>query len=404
MFNKLKTGIAMTGQIFRKELLAILKDPGAMLILWGALIIYPLAYAFAYKTELVRQINTIVVDQDNSFSSRQLIRMIGQTEQLHVVAHAANMNEARNLFFNGREMGGIIAVPDDFEQTLLSGRQAHVSVYADGSFFLIYRQTINGAVNAVGTFSAGVEIKKLMAGGKSDEQAKQLRDPLAADLHFWFNPASGYGTFLMPGLILIILQQTLLIGIGMMGGTRKEKKQHLDQVSRPLGYGAVFPILFGRTLCYLAIYFFNSVFTLIWIYRWFDYPERAGCMQIMMLIVPFLLAVIFLGMTISVFFKRRESSLLFLVFMSPVVFFLSGISWPASSIPRVLYGLAHVFPSTWAVPAYLRLRIMGVGLDAVRHEYLMLILQCVFYFITASLAIYFEARYAWKRERKGLQS
>ncbi len=390
MFKKLRTGISMTGSFYWQELTTIVKDPGAMLIMWGALIIYPLAYAFAYKSEVLREIKTIVVDLDNTTTSRQLCRMVDATEQIDVVSYANSMDEAKKMFFSDND-GGIVAIPHDFEKDLLAGRQADISVYADGSYFLIYRQVINGAVNAVGTFSAGVEIKKLMAGGQSYKQALQSRDPLSADLHFWFNPSSGYGTFLMPGMILIILQQTLLIGIGMMGGTRREKGGQKEMVPVALNRGGVFPVLFGRTLSYFTIYFVNSIFTLIWVYRWFGYPDRASILHVFMLIFPFLLSVIFLGITISVLFTRRESSMLFLVFISPAVFFLSGISWPASSIPGVLYALAHVIPTTLVVPAYLRLRILGVGLQDIRHEYLLLLLQCGIYFITATFAIYFEA-------------
>jgi ABC-2 type transport system permease protein len=397
MFKKLKTGISMTGDFYRQELGAILRDPGALLILWGALIIYPLTYAFAYKPELIRQIKTIVVDLDNTATSRQLIRMIDGTEQIDVVTRANSMDEARQMFY-AENAGGIVVITQDFERDLLAGRQADVSVYADGSYFLIYRQVINGAVTATGTFSAGVEIKKLMAAGKPYGQALQARDPLSADLHYWFNPSSGYGSFLMPGMILIILQQTLLIGIGMMGGTRKEKGQHKELVPVALKRGGIFPVLFGRTLNYLTIYFVNCLITLVWIYNWFGYPDKASLLHVSMLILPFLLSVIFLGITISVFFKRRESSLLFLVFMSPAVFFLSGISWPATSVPGFLYALAHVFPSTLVVPAYLRLRIMGVSFQDIRHEYLLLLLQCAIYFITAVLAICFEVWHTKKQD------
>jgi ABC-2 type transport system permease protein len=80
-----------------------------------------------------------------------------------------------------------------------------------------------------------------------------------------------------------------------------------------------------------------------------------------------------------------------MVFMSPIVIFLSGVSWPASSIPSFLYSLAHLFPSTIMIPAYLRVRTMGVGISEIRHEYgQMLILMC-FYFCTAAGALYVSA-------------
>jgi ABC-2 type transport system permease protein len=270
-------------------------------------------------------------------------------------------------------------------------------VFADGSYFLIYRQLLSGSVKTVGTFSAGVEIKKLMMEGKTYNQAAQLRDPLVADIHYWFNPSSGYGSSMMPGIIIIILQQTLLIGIGMLGGTAKEKKQDSFLVPVALKKGGVLPILFGKSLAYLTIYAVNCVLTMVWIHSWFSYPNQGSYLTVLMLTLPFLLSVIFMGITCSVLFKRRESSIMFMVFLSPIVIFLSGISWPAQSIPPFLYNLAHLFPSTIMIPAYLRVRSMGVGIYEIRHEYWQMLILMGFYFCTAAVALYVSAVHNAKR-------
>ncbi len=390
----------MTGQFYEEEMKNILKDRGALLILSGAIIMYSLIYAYAYKMEVVREVDTVVVDLDRSTSSRQLIRMVDATEEVKIIRSATSMKEAQEIFFDGGHVGGIVLIPSGFEKNLLEGVQADVAVYADGSYFLIYRQLLGAAVKSVGTFSAGVEIKRLLAEGKIDEQAMAARNPLSADLHFWFNPSSGYGSFIMPGLILIILQQTLLIGIGMIGGTNKEKNRHSFQVPVALKRGGVFPLLLGKSLSYLTIYSINSVFAMVLLHHWFDYPNQGSYLDVMSLTLLFLLSVIFMGITISVLFKKRESSILIMVFLSPIVLFLSGISWPAASIPPLLYKAAHIFPSTIMVPAYLRIRDLGVNLVSVRNEYLLLLGQTCFYFLTAALALYFETRYNRRQAKK----
>jgi ABC-2 type transport system permease protein len=382
----------MTGRFYRDEIRAIRKDSGAILILVGALIIYPIIYSIAYKNEVVRELRTTVVDLDRSSSSRQLIKMLQGAEQIVIDREANSLDEAKREFFEGHS-GGIVVVPQNFEKDILNGTQTNVAVFADGSYFLIYRQILGGAVKSVGTFSAGVEIKKLMMEGKTYEQAAMQRDPLSADMHFWFNPSSGYGSFVMPGIIIIILQQTLLIGIGMVGGTAKEKNRDSFMVPVALKKGGVLPILFGKTLSYLTLYAVNCVITMIWIHSWFNYPDRGSYVSVLMLTLPFLLSVIFMGITLSVLFKRRESSIMFMVFLSPIVVFLSGISWPASSIPPVVYSLAHLFPSTIMMPAYLRIRIMGADMSAIRYEYFLMLLQMCFYFCTAAAALYVSARH-----------
>ena len=152
-------------------------------------------------------------------------------------------------------------------------------------------------------------------------------------------------------------------------------------------------MLFGKSLSYLNIYAVNCILTMVWLHSWFSYPNQGSYLTVFMLTLPFLLSVIFMGITFSVLFKRRESSIMFMVFMSPIVIFLSGISWPASSIPPILYSLAHLFPSTLMIPAYLRVRSMGVGLHEIRSEYIQLLLQMGFYFCTAAIALYVSARH-----------
>lgn len=391
VFKKIARGLEMTFDFFRIEFNNIRKDSGAILILVGALVIYPIVYAIAYKNEVVRELKTTIVDLDRTNTSHQLVKMLKGAEQIEINRVAMSLDEAKTDFFEGN-CGGILVIPENFEKDILNGKQTNVAVFADGSYFLIYRQLLGGAVKTVSTFSAGVEIKKLMMEGKSYDQAFVQRDPLQADIHFWFNSSSGYGSSMMPGIIIIILQQTLLIGIGMVGGTSKESKQDSFMVPVALKPGGVLPILFGKTLVYLTIYAVNCIFTMVWIHSWFNYPSRGSYLSVLMLTLPFLLAIIFMGITLSVLFKRRESSIIFMVFLSPIVIFLSGLSWPSLSIPPVVYSLAHLFPATIMVPAYLRVRSVGVGIADVRTEYLQLIGLMAFYFCTAVGALYFSAR------------
>lgn len=397
MFKKIYRGIEMTGQFYREEFRDIRRDSGAILILVGALMIYPIIYSIAYKNEVVRELKTTIVDLDRTTTSHQLIKMLEGAEQIEIDHVAVNLDEAKDDFYDGNS-GGIVVIPQHFEKDILNGKQTNVSVFADGSYFLIYRQLIAGSVKTVGTFSAGIEIKKLMMEGKTYDQVIQQRDPLFADIHFWFNPSSGYGSFVMPGIIIIILQQTLLIGIGMLGGTAKEKNRDSFLVPVALKKGGVLPILFGKTLSYLTIYAVNCVITMIWIHSWFNYPNQGSYFTVLVLTLPFLLSVIFMGITLSVLFKRRESSIMFMVFLSPIVVFLSGISWPASSIPPIVYNLAHLFPSTIMMPAYLRVRSMGVGIEAIKHEYFLMLLQMCFYFCTAAIALYFSAKHNARKQ------
>ena len=145
MFKKIYRGIEMTAQFYSDELHKIRKDSGALLILVGALIIYPIVYAIAYKNEVVRELKTTIVDLDRTNTSHQLVKMLKGAEQIDINRVATSLDEAKADFFEGSS-GGILVIPKDFEKDVLNGKQTNVAVFADGSYFLIYRQLLGGAV------------------------------------------------------------------------------------------------------------------------------------------------------------------------------------------------------------------------------------------------------------------
>lgn len=400
--KKVLSGLNLTWFSMVDELQTIFKDSGAMLILFFAVFAYPLVYSIAYKNNVVRDIPVAIVDLDQTAASRQLIRMVETTKELSVTQKVGSLQEAKQLFWDGNSKG-VILVPEGFEKNLSGGFQTSVSVYCDAGYFLIYKETLSGIIQATGTLSAGVEIKRLMATGSSEEQAIQQRDPLPAKFYNLYNPAGSYGSGIMPGMILLILQQTLLIGIGMIGGAGKERR--INQKIEPDGRirQGMFTVVFGKGLAYFLIYLPNIAFTLVYLTKWFGFPDKGSFSNVCILMVPFLFSVIFLGLLISMLFRRREHSIMALVFFSPILLFLSGLSWPKSAIPPLLSRMAQIFPSTSMIPAYLRIRTMGVSISSVKPELLFLLIQMVVYFLMASVSYRISViRQAKKAmERKG---
>ena len=396
--NNFNSGLELAWFSLVDELKTIFKDNGAMLILFFAVFAYPLVYSIAYKNNVVRDIPVTIVDLDNSATSRQQVRMIDATKELSVSQEVGSIQEARQLFWDG-DSKGVILIPEGFEKDLLKGFQTSVSVYCDASYFLIYKETLSGTVQAAGTLSAGVEIKRLMASGSSEEQAMQQRDPMPAKFYSLYNPAGSYGSYVMPGMILIILQQTLLIGIGMIGGAGKERRNSQEIKPGVRVRQGMFSVVFGKGLAYFLIYIPNVAFTLVYLSKWFGFPDKGSFTDVCILLVPYLFSVIFLGLTISMLFRRREHSIMTMVFFSPIVLFVSGLSWPETSIPSLLNHLSHIIPSTSMIPAYLRIRTMGVSINDVKPELLLMICQMIVFFFIASIGYKISVIRQEKKER-----
>ncbi len=393
-------GFQLTATHFVNELKAIFTDSGALLILVGALIIYPVIYSIGYYNEVMTNINVAVIDQDQSATSRKYAAMIDATREVNVSHDALDMHSAENLLLTNK-VSGIVLIPDGFEKDVLSGQQANVAVYADASYFLKYKNIISATTYSNAYFSGGVSVMRYMAEGQSMKQAKISNDPLPVYTHILYNPSSGYASFIMPGIILVIFQQTLLIGIGILGGSFSESKASPFILPAQKRKREMLPFLTGKTGAYLFISLFNIAFAAILVHHWFHYPDKANMLDVFMLLFPYLLSVISLGIGISTLFKHRESAIVFMVFLSPIVLFLSGLSWPTSSMPDWLVFISKIVPSTTAIPAYLRLRTMGVSITEIKSEMLFLYGQAAVYFILT--LIYFYVRVAVGNRKKTIQ-
>ena len=96
-----------------------------------------------------------------------------------------------------------------------------------------------------------------------------------------------------------------------------------------------------------------------------------------------MLGVIFLGLTLQLLSRERETVFLLIVFTSVLLLFLSGVLWPTFGMNNFLHFLGGCFPSTWAMQAFVRMNANGATLSDVSHEYYMMWLLVVVYFLMA---------------------
>jgi ABC-2 type transport system permease protein len=290
----------------------------------------------------------------------------------------------------------VVLIPRDFEKDLFNGKQTSLSSYCDASYLLMYKQTLTGVLQSSLTFSAGVELKRLMAKGSSMAQAISQVQPVKVKYTNLYNPSSAYGSFAMPAIIIFILQQTLLIGIGLMGGFQREHGRHIHTIR---GFGnAPSAIILGKSLTYALITLFNSLFALVCVHHWFHFPMSSGYFNLFLLLIPFVFATIFMGISISAIFKKAEHSIMVLVFLSLIIIFLTGFSWPVTSLPKALQYIRLIFPCNIIIEPYLRVREMGVPLVDVSKELIMITSQMLGYFVL-TLFIFKAKR---RKKRKAL--
>jgi ABC-2 type transport system permease protein len=385
---------------FRRALVGefrrILRDPGAALILVGAPLIYALFYPIPYRAQVLKHVPIAVVDQDQSDLSRKLTRMVDAHELTRVAEADDSLADAEHAVRAGRA-GGVLVIPAQFERRVRRGDQAQVVAYADASYFLIYRQVLTGVLEATGTLSAGIEIRRLQAAGMPIEGAMKARNPLPLVMRPLFNPTEGYAGYVVPAVLVLILQQTLLVGIGVVAGTERERRAAAGR----LGVGQAAPAVLGRAAAYLSLYLVHALVYVGIVFRLLGFPQQASAWTIFLFAVPFLLSVVFLGLAVRALFRTREMALQVLLFTSLPALFLAGFAWPIEAIPRSLVVFARALPSTVGISGFLRLTQMGASLPDVREEWLLLWSLCGVYFLFAWVAEWRTDRSRGTRARAG---
>ena len=370
-------------QVWLNEYRVIFSDFGSLLIFFGAIIIYPFFYPLPYTNEVLKNIPVAIVDMNHSQLSHKLTRMIDTSEFVLVATSVSTFDQAKASLLKG-DINGIVYIPNNFEKRVLRGEQASVSVYSDASNFLIYKQVLSGIYNTVGTFSGGIEINRMLARGIMQEQAILARDPLALISFPLFNSAGGYATYVVPAVLVLLLQQTLLIGVGLLSGTQREKG--FDKNNLPQSVSIVSLVL-GKAFSYFSIYMVHVVYLFGILFRFYHFPQRGNPIDLVLFIIPYLFASIFLAQAISGFFKSREVSMVILLFSSMPALFLSGFSWPKSSMPGWLNKLAMLLPSTPGIDGFLRINQMGASLKNVEFNWGVLLGLTVVYFILAVISV-----------------
>ena len=367
-----------------QELRQTFRDEGMLIFFILVPLAYPILYSWIYQEQLVREVPVVVVDDSNSSRSREFTRLFDASPDVAVVARCTDMTEARKAV-GRQEAFGIIRIPSSFATDIARGKQTAVALYCDMSIMLNYKAILQTATAVAGDMNAGIQISQSgKTTARQDERTTTPRDFAEVAL---FNPTGGYADFILPGVLILILHQTLLLGIGLGAGTAREQNRYEDLVPVSRHYNGTFRIVMGKAWCYFMIYLAVGAYVILAVPAMFGFLQLLSVGPLLALMTPFLLATIFFGMTISCIVRYRENILLIVVFTTVPLLFLSGMSWPQSAMPGAWQAVAGLFPSTFGIRGFIRLNTMGATLQDIRTEYIALWIQTVAYFL-AACAVY----------------
>ncbi|MGL5683530.1 MAG: ABC transporter permease [Marinifilaceae bacterium] len=379
--------------IWRHEFITIFHDFGVMIFLFLLPFGYPIMYGLIYNPQTPRNVPVVIVDNARTALSRQYCRMLDATEQVKVAGYASSLEEAKVALAREKAYA-IVSLDRDFERNILRGEQSHVMLYSAVYSMIYYRIFAAACTNVNNAMSAQLQAQQLP--GATLRQLSVAITPVKNTSLAVYNPTSGFATFIMPGVELLVIQQSLLLGIGMLAGTQRERNRNKRLIPLNHHYFGPLRIITGKALCYVTFSILTTFWTMNIVPRIFKLPHLSDFWEIQLFLLPFVLASILMAMTFSCIVKGRELPLIIFTFTSLPLIFAGGISWPWASIPKFWQHLMAIFPSTYGIQGYVQMASCDAPLSSIRFYYLFEWALVLFYLLTAFFVYRYELRCSLK--------
>ena len=338
-------------QLIKTELRSVMTNPVVVLTVFGGVVFYSFLYPLPYAQQTPREQPIAIVNLDGSQTSLTLERMVDATPQVKVVTRLHTIADAKQAFLN-REITGFLVIPEHFYKDLMLGSSPTLAYAADASYFLVYGTVVEGLAQAGGTLGAQVKVSKMVIDGVPLSMASHDYSAIKLNMKPTFNPTMGYIEYVVPAVFVLILQQTLIMAVGLQTGTQRHGRGYWSQV--PIG-----ALLLARTLVFVAIYYLLSAYYFGFSFERLNVNHVANAGELLTLLLPFLLGCCGLGLWLGYLLPRRELVTLVVLVSSMPLIFLAGFIWPVESIPAPLLWFADLSPSTWAIKGFLALNQMG---------------------------------------------
>lgn len=353
IFQDINRWLGDVTRVFCNEWKLVVKDVGVLLFFVALPLLYPVTYTLIYNTEVVNQVPVAVIDNCRSSDSRQFVRDASAAPAIDVVGYAANLNEARRWMDEGK-VYGILRIPSDFSSKIAIGEQATIEFYAEMSLLLRYRALLAAITDLQLKQTQDITITRVESSGLGTTGMAKM--PIESHNTFLGDPEQGFASFVMPGIVILILQQSMILGITLIGGTSRERRRrNLGLDPMMLDDASASASVWGKALCYVVIYIPMAIYVTTCIPEMFNLPHYGSPTQYLPFILPMLLATAFLGQAMILATTERETTFLVIVFTSVLFLFLSGLTWPRYAMNDLWTWVGNLVPATWGVEGFIRI-------------------------------------------------
>ena len=343
--------------MLRKEFIEMRRDRFTLAMLIGIPAIQLVLFGYAVQTD-VRNVPTVVLDESRTSQSRRLIDMMANTRNFAIVGTAANRDEVREAIERGEAAAAII-IPPEFATDLKRGQGAQAQVIVDAADPLSSQAAISAATFAGAR--AGMEL--------AARPVPTLTAAVEVRVRPWYNPEGRNSPYIVPGIIGILLTMTM-VSITGAAIVRERERGTLEQlVVTPIGKTS---LMLGKTIPFAVVGYLQVTVILLLGKLLFDVPMRGSLLLLYLLIAPFIIASLGMGLFISAVTRTQIQAMQLSFFFIMPNILLSGFIFPRSAMPEPAQWVGAALPLTYFLTVMRSVLLKGVEFGDVWREALVL--------------------------------
>lgn len=354
-------------KVYCHEFRLVIRDPGIIIFFLFLPLAYPVIYSLIYNPELVRDVAVVVVDNDRSDISRELVRNFDATQEAWVLGYAADLPEARRAMDN-HDCYAILEIPQGFGKRIKNNEQGEAVLYCEMSLLLRYRSLLVASTNVAQAMGAEILTEKInltapLAETIIDGDLMPIKNITMGNIE------GGFDSFIMPGVLILILHQCIILASGMAGGAKRERPDLIGYNSfneQP----SILMTMFGQMLCYITILLVPIIYLVHYVPLMFSFPMAGNLLEILAFLLPMVLACVGLGWCFQGVVWERESVFVLWVVTSVIFLFLSGLTWPRYAMPGLWKAISDCIPATWGMEGFIKMNTNGSSLAQVSKCYI----------------------------------
>ncbi|OYD42866.1 ABC transporter permease [Sphingobacterium cellulitidis] len=343
-----------------------------LVLFLGAPILYGVLVGGVYKKGKVTNLPIIVVDEDRSPLSRQLIDMFEENEVIYVAKVLNDPFKAKDEAMK-TESTVVVQIPRNFSSDINYNRSTELTLFVNASNTLTSNYAMMAVNVAASTLKAGIQIKAQQKKGVPEFVASKQFEPFKITMIKQNIRSGNYLYFMLPGVLLTVLQQVMMLGLALSFASEFENGTFNELVAKSKN---VFLLILVKILPYILMSIL--IFILYYGYSiWYRMPLELDGWTFFGSTMLFLLAVSFIGILVSIAIPSQLKATEILMVIATPSFILSGFTWPLSQMPEWVVAIAKMIPLTHylqifrtlmiekGTSAYIQGPIIGLALIAV---------------------------------------